>query len=507
MERSMPRLLLVLLILAVLVASPLLTVQPAKADSYEGAPGARSQMVGGELFLGGNYIELGISAWGDFGTVGNKPANFYGTAVRNSIGMSADHDGFNHGNDYRVDYFLPGTPEERFAVGYKVGASTYANSNSALMSTTNMPTTVTNQSSGDLLKATVVSTWASTMEITQVISFTVDEKFFSNDITIKNISGTSWNGGRYMRSFDPDNTVDVGGQFATNNTVTHTVAEDGKAVVKAETYTDDDPIYIAFDSRAPIFFYSTDAAAVASVFGFSNTDPYAAAAYDSPSPKNQTVQQDVAITMTWDSGALAAGESKSFIYYTSLDERDFSEVEEELQCPSVSTVTNTGTATFCTDQGTVGSLTALPETEVPAAGKPSLQFPHGLFEFQITGLTFGESVTLTITFPSAIPDNAEYWKYGPTPGDPTYHWYQIPWNRISSSVIAITLTDGSWGDDDLIANGTIIDQGGPGWPWPPGPGGGGTTSAPVFPNVYIGIGAALGAGILAYFARRRLAHS
>jgi hypothetical protein len=135
-----------------------------------------------------------------------------------------------------------------------------------------------------------------------------------------------------------------------------------------------------------------------------------------------------------------------------------------------------------------------------------LQFPYGLFEFKIATQMVGDSVTLTIVLPSAIPDDAQYWKYGPTPGDPTYHWYQIPWNRISSSVIAITLTDGSWGDDDLIANGTIVDQGGPGWPPGPGGGGGGTTSAPVFPNVYIGIGAALGAGILAYLARRRLAH-
>jgi hypothetical protein len=193
------------------------------------------------------------------------------------------------------------------------------------------------------------------MEITQVISFTADQKFFRNEVTIKNISSSSWDGARYMRTMDPDNTVDVGGQFVTNNTVTHTVAEDGKAVVKAETYREDDPIYLAFDSRAPIFYYSTDAAAVASVFGFSNSDPYAAAAYDNPRPKNETVQQDVAITMTWDSGPLAPEESKSFTYYTSLDERDFEEVEEEMKCSSVSTATNNGTATFCTDQGTLGA--------------------------------------------------------------------------------------------------------------------------------------------------------
>ena len=36
------------------------------------------------------------------------------------------------------------------------------------------------------------------------------------------------------------------------------------------------------------------------------------------------------------------------------------------------------------------------------------------------------------------------------------------------------------------------------------PSGGATGSVPVFPNVYIGIGAAVGATLFAYFVRRRL---
>ena len=56
---------------------------------------------------------------------------------------------------------------------------------------------------------------------------------------------------------------------------------------------------------------------------------------------------------------------------------------------------------------------------------------------------------------------------------------------------------------DLIANdGRIDDPGGLGGP---GPTSGGGQSAPVFPSIYIGIAAALGAGIVAYFVRRRLA--
>ncbi|KYG28114.1 hypothetical protein AZF04_09425 [Alkalihalobacillus trypoxylicola] len=308
--------------------------------SYGGARAELGGENGTELFLGGNFIELGISNWGDFGSLGDKPNNFRGTlggetspgSGSNKIGMSADHDGFCNGRDLPVDYYLPGTPEERFAVGYQIGSATKSNTNAAQMNDKNMPTVVTNESNTEKgeLKAKAVSLWEDEMEITQQISFKTDDKFYRNVVTIKNISEEDWDGARYMRSFDPDNSQYRGGLYDTDNTVTHTVAEDGKSVVKAETFSDTDPLYLAFGSRIPIFFYSNDSNVKASIFGFSNKNPYAAAAYDTPVEKNQTIRDDVAITITWDSGVLKAGESKSFTYYTSLDERDFSDVEVEI---------------------------------------------------------------------------------------------------------------------------------------------------------------------------------
>ncbi|CAG9621132.1 immunoglobulin-like domain-containing protein [Sutcliffiella rhizosphaerae] len=308
--------------------------------TFNGARAVFGGEAGTELFLGGSFIELGISNWGDFGTLGSKPANFRGTLGgeimphqgSDRIGMSADHDGFCNGRDLPVDYYLPGTPEERFVVGYKAGSVTESNTNSAQMGDKNMSTTVANESntSSGLLKARTVSVWDSKMEITQVISFNVNDKFYRNDVTIKNISSSEWDGARYMRSFDPDNSQFRGGSFDTANTVTHTIAEDRKAVVKAETYSNSDPLYVAFGSRIPIFYYSNDTAAKASIFGFSNRNPYKASAYDNPRLKGQTVYDDIAITMTWDSGKLAAGDSKTFTYYTSLDERDFADVSKEI---------------------------------------------------------------------------------------------------------------------------------------------------------------------------------
>lgn len=177
-------------------------------------------------------------------------------------------------------------------------------------------------------------------------------------------------------------------------------------------------------------------------------------------------------------------------------------------CPggaAMTTATGSGTAIFCPTAGSVQNLTAVSEGSVPAGGKPALIFAHGLFEFDISGLSNGGTVTLTITLPSAVPTTTQYWKYGPTSTNPAGEWYVISMgDNDGDNVITITLVDGGLGDDDLAGNGIIIDQGGPGWP-PPPTGGGGATSAPAFPSIYIGIGAALGAGILAYGVRRRLA--
>jgi Tol biopolymer transport system component len=167
----------------------------------------------------------------------------------------------------------------------------------------------------------------------------------------------------------------------------------------------------------------------------------------------------------------------------------------------VVTATCTGTAGFQVSSGTMQNLTAVDENTLPIEGKPSLEFPHGFFSFSITGLSNGQTVTVAVELPSAVPVGTQYWKYGPTQDNNLNHWYQLPMgDDDGDNVITITLVDGGLGDDDLSANGIIVDQGGPGWP--PTPTGG--RGVPVFPSIYIGIGAAFAAVILAYFVCRRM---
>jgi hypothetical protein len=146
------------------------------------------------------------------------------------------------------------------------------------------------------------------------------------------------------------------------------------------------------------------------------------------------------------------------------------------------TATGSGTASASVSGGGV-SCGFTKSVFIPVsggAGSPSVApptgytFPHGLFDFIVSNCTPGTTVNLAVTYPQALPAGTVYWKFGPTPtpsldpvrdpnAGPTPHWYQIP-ATITGNVATFQIVDGGLGDDDVTANGTIVDQGGPGFP-------------------------------------------
>jgi uncharacterized repeat protein (TIGR01451 family) len=134
---------------------------------------------------------------------------------------------------------------------------------------------------------------------------------------------------------------------------------------------------------------------------------------------------------------------------------------------SVQTATGTGSATFETDKGVVQDLAAVAEDTLtcPPEEKPDLIFAHGFFVFDITGLTpcQNETVVVTLTLPSNVPEGTTYWKCDPNTGE----WVQVPMGSDDGdNVITIMLVDGGLGDGDGECNGVIVGQGGPGQPLP-----------------------------------------
>ena len=159
------------------------------------------------------------------------------------------------------------------------------------------------------------------------------------------------------------------------------------------------------------------------------------------------------------------------------------------------TQTGTGPAYFSTSNGNVVGLTAI----APPAGAPAgVTFPHGMFAFQICCLTPGQTVTLTVTLPSAVPVGTVWWKYD------NGRWYSLPnLNDNGNNTMVIRLTDGGTGDSDSIP-GQITDPGGPGNPLTVGWDGSPVNKAAVVAP-WIALLAAMMAGASLLVSRRRRA--
>jgi len=302
--------------------------------------GGRHTLVNGELFLGGNYIETGLSAVGSFGTTSpsGRPSGFFGTnngrAENAKIGLSNDVDGFGNGVDARIDFFFPGSPEERWSVGFndtQYGGFSALNGDDGNVTITNV--SLTDTSSGDTLSGTFAATVGGVLSTTQIHSFRINDSFFQTIVTLTNLGESDLNNVEYMRSFDPDNTVFQRGDYTTINTVRGQVATEGVAAVSATSLPGDDYESLT-GQQATILYLTRDEKALVYVGGFSNSNPYE---YDlSSQSTGYTETDDIAIGVIYKAGNLAPGESATFTYYTALStDTNVSALIEKIETPTV----------------------------------------------------------------------------------------------------------------------------------------------------------------------------
>ena len=66
---------------------------------------------------------------------------------------------------------------------------------------------------------------------------------------------------------------------------------------------------------------------------------------------------------------------------------------------------------------------ASPPTAIP--GIVAYKFPHGLADFSTAGCTVGATLTITVTYPNALPYGTKYWKYGPTASLTSKSWANV----------------------------------------------------------------------------------
>jgi len=287
--------------------------------------GNRSETGAGAVFLGNEFIELGIAQNGGFG-VATKPLGFYGTSGYPGVAMSVDLDGFGSGQDLAIDYFVPGNPEERWSIGVTQGTSTYwggfASLNSPIVNGVSLigqsvsiiadtPPSITSRAK---FIGTLLISDGSQLLVEVTHSLEAGKKYFTSEVRITNQGSASIDGLRFMRSFDPDNVRFAGGQFTTTNVVQAQASTEGYSLVSASnglaTYQ------LAYGEPDFIGYWSDDPRSHVYSGGFTNPNPLDAVADADPTGFTET--GDVAIGIVFSTGTLAPGESFETSYRTIL---------------------------------------------------------------------------------------------------------------------------------------------------------------------------------------------
>lgn len=308
-------------------AQPASTVPPTGSSTSLPTPlallaGPRHVLSGGDLFLGGNYLELGISSIGSFGTETGKPAEFRGGTPPgsnpNSIGLTYDSDGFGTGSAPALDFYVPDTPEERWSVAFNdnryagFSALNGSGGNAADLSYVSL----VDRSVGDTLSGKFTATVGGVLQVGQVHTFNVNDTFIRTDVTLTNVSGATLTNVEFMRSFDPDGTRSVGGSNTTTNTIGGQFATEDYTLVNATSLIGDNYNTLT-GNLANVFLYARrEPNAIAYTGGFANYDPYD---FDRLSQSTgYTTTADDAIGLIFKAGNLNPGETAKFSYYTGV---------------------------------------------------------------------------------------------------------------------------------------------------------------------------------------------
>lgn len=293
-------------------------------------PSARHATTSKGVFIGGNYIELGLRTndqIGKFGTDDSPPGWPARKNGQAGLGMLADVVGFfnDPSQSSNIDYFLPGNPEESWWAGYRQSGSQQQCKNCGTSVEDTTPSTL-----GSVASARTTGRLNGKLLIIQTVTLSIDAKFYKNVVTLRNADTRAMQSVRFMRTMDPDNTVDQTGQYTTINTVEKTILADGMAVVTARSQAYDQ-YYMDSGAQAIIMYYSTDPRAKVSLGTSSDLAPnsiYNSNVYDLAVPRGRTQTIDSWISICFDVGTLAPGQETSMTYYTALDARPVSEVIE-----------------------------------------------------------------------------------------------------------------------------------------------------------------------------------
>lgn len=205
----------------------------------------------------------------------------------------------------------PGTPEDRIVLGFDLNGHNYVVNESPLMNDVGMtPVATSSYTHGGVNYFSTVLSAGHGVTVTQTVGLGADANYFTTDIDIFNGSGSDLSNVRFMRNLDPDQDRDIpNGTYDTYNDVLQNPTQ-SRALAAVQAIG---PI-----TGAAVALIADGGNWRASAFGFTNTDPYAAAAFDSPQDPNGA-RADIAIALTNDVGAIANGAAAHLSFITTAN--------------------------------------------------------------------------------------------------------------------------------------------------------------------------------------------
>ena len=289
---------------------------------------ATAQMVGGDIFLKGMYVEVGQCSIGAFGTCGNAPTGYHARAGGGSIklGFVSDPglDGWAVGVPTMMgDYFIPGSPHEGWSImsngslrtawgqcgGFGGGGAALTGSNTSY----------------EVVGRTKIATWTGSrgdLAITARTILDTIRSFFVVEVELENTGTSNINNIYYERTVDPDNEQAMpegAGSFVTTNSIVYQpTTADMKCLVTAIGTIYPASSYLglgAKDCRATCYVLSS---------GLSPSSPPSSIVNGTygNTGVDYTSSGDVGIGIIFDVGDLAPGEMTSLAYAYILKESD-----------------------------------------------------------------------------------------------------------------------------------------------------------------------------------------
>lgn len=293
----------------------------------------------GNVFMGGEYIEISISPRGSFGALTQAPSTFHVVRENDTVGLSINERGYSSNTiSTTKEFFLPGEPEERFMIGYVKGEEKDGELNEIVIAEKNkivkfqdpiqdFTTKCTCDFSKGLIKATTTGISKDNLKITITNEFYNNDKYFKTTVKLENLSYQILSQIRYTRSLNPDQDYDLYKTYKTLNKVISNPRPPYKSnmyamVVAKGTNSNDSFFYMSNDTRARASI-GTDISP-SSVYEdnlWIENDPniISIPTKDNINTNEGYIESDGYIAITFNLDTLEPKETTTFEYYSSLN--------------------------------------------------------------------------------------------------------------------------------------------------------------------------------------------